>query len=174
MSFLKQNKTDKKPVVKLWNDPSHTEPNMPHYALNEDLHRPNKKISIAEILAQKNKGGKVQNRSNNSSVDNQSSIVHNNDLNENLKYKLRILEQNQRAKHFLQRLRRKQEGSSRSILPTSIDGMFAKKRVVSGDDSLTEKEFTTTTESGSSPERGSVIRPATNYQQNQVVTTESQ
>ena len=45
--------------------------------------------------------------------------------------------------------------------------MFAKKRVVSGEDSLTEQDFTTTTESGSSPERGSVIRPAENYQQNQ-------
>ena len=49
--YLKKTKTDKKPIIKLWNDPSHTEPNQPHYALNEDLHRPNKKISIAEILA---------------------------------------------------------------------------------------------------------------------------
>ena len=74
--------------MRLWNDPSHTPATQPTLVLNEDLHRPNKKISISKMFASKTNNGTTTNRSNDSYNDDQSSIVNYYELNENLKSKL--------------------------------------------------------------------------------------
>ena len=72
-------------------DPIRIETNMPALILNEDLHRPNKKISIAQMLSADNQNTLISNRTIDEKFEYQSQVVDNFELNERLKARLRLL-----------------------------------------------------------------------------------